>query len=69
MIKVTRLKGNELFINTDLILMIEVTPNTVITFTNGIKIVVEEHPSLIIERIAEYQAMVGKLVNSPDCKE
>ena len=61
MIKVTRLNGKELYINASLVLMIEATPNTVITFTNDVKLVVKETPKMIIERVAEFQARVIRL--------
>jgi len=61
MIKVTRLRGSELIINPDLILMIEATPNTVITFKNDVKLVVEESPDVIIQRVAEFHAKVNIL--------
>jgi flagellar protein FlbD len=58
MIPVTRLNGSELFINPDLILTIEVTPNTVITFTSDEKIIVQESPEVIVNNIVEFQARV-----------
>ncbi len=60
MIPVTRLNGSELFINPDLILTIEVTPNTVITFTSDEKIIVQESPDVIVNKIVEFQARVRK---------
>ena len=38
MISVTRLGGTEVVINTDLIVTVEKTPDTVITLTNGDRI-------------------------------
>lgn len=58
MIPVTRLNGKEFFINPDLIQTIEATPNTVITFTNDQKIVVEESPQIIVDRIVAFQSRV-----------
>ncbi|MDE6232634.1 MAG: flagellar FlbD family protein, partial [Lachnospiraceae bacterium] len=43
MITVTRLNGEKLMVNCNLIEFVEETPDTVITFTNGIKIVVKEN--------------------------
>ena len=42
MIDVTRLNGKVITVNSDLIEFIEETPDTVVTFTNGTKIVVKE---------------------------
>ena len=42
MIDVTRINGEVILINADLIEMVEETPDTVISFTNGKKIIVKE---------------------------
>ena len=42
MIKVKRLNDKEFIVNSELILYIEETPDTVITFTTGRKIIVKE---------------------------
>ena len=42
MIEVTRLNGAKLLINPDLIVFVEETPDTVISFTTGRKIIVKE---------------------------
>lgn len=50
MIEVTRLNGSIFYINPDLIVTIEPTPDTVITLTTGEKFVVHETPEALIER-------------------
>ena len=42
MIEVTRLNGTKILINPDLIELVEETPDTVISFTTGRKIIVKE---------------------------
>lgn len=42
MIEVTRLNNTKVLINPDLIELVEETPDTVITFTTGRKIIVKE---------------------------
>ena len=42
MIEVTRLNGTKILINPDLIEFVEETPDTVISFTTGRKIIVKE---------------------------
>ena len=69
MIPVTRFKGTELYINPDLIQTIEITPNTVITFTNDHKIVVEEPPEVIIERIIRFRAKVHSYESAEEIEE
>ena len=51
MIDVTRLDGGELVVNVDLILSIEQTPDTMIAFSNGEKLLVLETPAVLIERV------------------
>ena len=42
MIEVTKINGSKVLINPDLMELVEETPDTVITFTTGRKIVVKE---------------------------
>ena len=58
MIFVTRLDGHEMLVNQDLISMAEATPDTVLTFTTGSKLMVKERLKDIAERVAEYQRKV-----------
>lgn len=60
MIVVTRLNNKELTINCDLIEFIEETPDTVVTFTTGTKIVVKESAEEIKKRILEYKQSIFK---------
>lgn len=50
MIEVTRLNGTIYFINPDLILTMEATPDTVISLTTGEKLIVKESPQELIDR-------------------
>lgn len=58
MIKVTRLNGEEFYINPDLIQYIEKTPDTVVTLTNDRKVVVKEEIEEIIERIIAFKQRI-----------
>lgn len=60
MIEVTRLNNKELTINCDLIEFIEETPDTVLTFTTGTKLVVKESAEEIKRRILEYKRSIFK---------
>ena len=55
---VTRLNGKEFYVNPDMITFIEETPDTVITLTDGRKLVVTEDAVPVIERIVEYRKKV-----------
>lgn len=58
MIKVTRLNGEEFYINPDLIQYIEETPDTVVTLTNDRKVVIREEVEEVIERIVAFKKKV-----------
>lgn len=55
MIEVTRLNGKGLTINSDLIEMIEETPDTVITLTTGKKIIVKERRQMVKNLVKLYR--------------
>lgn len=55
MIKVSRLNKEEFYVNSELIEFIEETPNTVITLTNGKKIVVRESIEEIVDRVVIFK--------------
>jgi flagellar protein FlbD len=61
MIKVKRLNEKEFVVNSELILYIEETPDTVITLTTGQKIVVTESADEIIEMIVKYKGRIQGL--------
>ena len=58
MIQLTRLNGQPLLINSDLIKLIENAPDTVISLVNGEKIVVRETGAQILERIILFRRRV-----------
>lgn len=58
MIFVTRLDGHEMLVNQDLISMAESTPDTVLTFTTGSKLMVKEKLADLVERITQYEQRV-----------
>ena len=58
MIKVKRLNHKEFVVNSELILYIEETPDTVITLTSGQKIVVTDSVDDIINKVVEYKARI-----------
>jgi len=53
MISLRRLNSSEVFINPDLIRFVEATPDTVITFTDGLQIMVKDSPQDILNKIKE----------------
>lgn len=59
MIEVTRLNGSIYFINPDMILTLEATPDTVITLTNNEKLMVKETPQQLIDRYIELKRRIA----------
>jgi flagellar protein FlbD len=59
MIQLTRLNGNSLVVNCDLIKYAESSPDTVLTLVNGEKIVVLESCDDVVSRSVAYRARVS----------
>lgn len=59
MIGLTRLNGDRIFINIDLIEIMEQTPDTVVTLTTGKKLVVKESVAQIISEIVKFKKLTS----------
>lgn len=55
MIRLTRLNGAALYLNSDLIEHIDSTPDTVVTLTSGPKFLVMESPDEICEKVVMFR--------------
>ena len=55
MIKITRLNDTVLVVNAEMIQFLEATPDTIVTLTDGRKLVAKESVDDIIEKIVEYK--------------
>lgn len=62
MIKVTKLNGAPIHINAELIETVAATPDTVITLTNGSKLLVSEPADEVVARIMRYRKQVARRV-------
>lgn len=60
MIWLTRLNHVRVVLNADLIEMIEITPDTVVTLTTGQKITLLESPDEIVERVREFRREINR---------
>lgn len=60
MIELSKLNGSAVLVNPDLIRVIEATPDTVVTFTDGEKLMVKDRPKEIVEKIVRFRR---------DCKD
>ena len=58
MIKLTRLNNKPFYINPDMIEMMESQPDTMVTLTNGNKVLVKENPDEVVNIIIEFQARI-----------
>jgi flagellar protein FlbD len=59
MIKVTRLNGQLIVLNADLIEFVEEIPDTIISLTTGKKIMVQENAEQIIEKVIDFKRNAG----------
>jgi len=55
-IELTRLNGNSMLLNSDLIKTAEASPDTMITLINGEKLIVREELNDVVERVLTYRA-------------
>lgn len=55
MIELTKLNGTPILVNADLIEIVEETPDTVITLTNGKKIIVKERRQEVKNLVKSYR--------------
>ncbi len=56
MIELTRLNGNPMVVNSDLIKTAESSPDTMLTLITGEKLIVKESCDQVVERVLEYRA-------------
>lgn len=68
MIKLTRLNGSEVYLNPDLIEILEETPDTHITLSNGNSYIFLEPAKVVIGRIISYRARVQRKVSPAGAK-
>jgi flagellar protein FlbD len=55
MVELTRLHGQKIIINAELIEFIEETPDTLVVTTTGKKVMVQETISEIVQKVTEYR--------------
>lgn len=64
MIQVTRLNGQEVYVNADHILFLEKSPDTVLTLQNGKKVMVKESIPEVIERIVAFKGRCMPVISN-----
>lgn len=60
MIELTRLNDSILFVNPDMIIFAEATPDTVVTLTNGDKLLVKESPKELVDKFVAFKARIAR---------
>ncbi|MDI9466771.1 MAG: flagellar FlbD family protein [Syntrophomonadaceae bacterium] len=58
MIYLTRLNGEKIMVNVDMLEMLEETPDTVVTLTTGKKFVVKESTRQIREQVINFRKLI-----------
>lgn len=58
MIKITKLNKDEIYVNADLIEIIEATPDTALILTSGKRMVVRNSVDEVVERILKYKKFI-----------
>ncbi len=59
MIKLQLINGTEIVLNDDLIEFIEATPDTIISLSNGKKVIVKESVTEIVDKVIEFRQKIG----------
>jgi len=62
MIELTRLNGNPMVLNSDLIKTAEASPDTMLTLISGEKLIVREECGEVVERVLAYRSRLLTLV-------
>ena len=63
MIELTKINGEPIIINAELIEQIQETPDTIITTTTGKKILVKEPPKTVLDKVISYKREILSPLN------
>ncbi|MGB9860092.1 MAG: flagellar FlbD family protein [Moorellaceae bacterium] len=66
MIKVTTLDKREIALNAELIERVESIPETVITLTNGKKVLVTQSVDEVVEKVIAYRRLIAQPLGKQD---
>lgn len=69
MIEVTRLNGDDMVVNGELIETIEATPDTMLSLTTGKKVLVREPVMVVVQRVLAYRRLVYGALPIHDVQE
>ncbi|MGC8480297.1 MAG: flagellar FlbD family protein [Acidimicrobiales bacterium] len=65
MVRLTRLSGDEVVINADMIERVEPTPDSLVTLVNGARFVVQESVTEVVEAVRRYRSEIVRGVFYP----
>lgn len=60
MITLTRLDGRPILVNEELLLFVEKTPDTVLTFTTGLRLMVKEPVDVVADLTIAFRARIDR---------
>ncbi|MDH5173934.1 MAG: flagellar FlbD family protein [Elusimicrobiota bacterium] len=60
MIKLTKINGEEIVINAELIETVEARPDTTISLATGNKIIVKDTVSEVVEKVLQYRRLINQ---------
>ncbi len=66
MVQLSRFDSSEFYLNADLIETIETTPDTVISLTNGKKLIVRESADEVVSRVVSFRRRIIGVVGGPE---
>lgn len=66
MITLTRLNGNTVGVNPDLVTVIDVTPDTTLCLLNGDRLIVRQTLDEVVAKVIEFRQTVGRTTNPLD---
>lgn len=66
MVEVTKINGVKVLINPDLLELVEETPDTVLSFTTGRKLIVKESRQEVKNLVISYKRDIFKILNEKD---
>jgi flagellar protein FlbD len=69
MITLQMINGTEIVLNSSLIEFMEATPDTVISLSNGKKMIVRESVSEVIDKVVDFHARIGVLIEKISKKQ
>jgi flagellar protein FlbD len=62
----TRLNGNTVGVNPDLVTVIDVTPDTTLCLLNGDRLIVRQTLDEVVAKVVEFRQSVGRTTNPLD---